>query len=288
MANLPITPSISPIYINQSVTFSTTPGYYSYSWSGDPQTITGTTNQSNAVTFTTEGFYYVQVEVCGDETGCCQTFRDLFYVQSTSSSCDYSGTGSISGAIVSHTIPSGINSDVYIWFQIGGYPDKLIIRDASDAVLLDTRFIGNQQQFYQLQDPDNEDITPTYPTSWYYPLWLSGTGGVPIGYPITSVATTALRDNCLQGDLANPPVNIGPYLATDVKAKRSNGFPNPSDPDVGIYIKIPQSVHGGNLMTVTGYPFQNYTCGSPYIVDNKARFIISCQPIDAAGDTNWG
>lgn len=287
MANLPISPSISPIYINQSVSFSTTPGYYSYSWSSSPNppSLTGTSYQSNAVTFTTEGLYDIQVEVCGDETGCCQTFQDRIYVFGGASDCDYDVTGSISGAPVSHTVPAGLNTDVYIWFKIGGYPDKLIIRDASDAVLLDTRFIGNRQQYYQLQDPDNDDITPSYPTAWYYPLWLENAGGVAVGASITGVSPAALYATCSTNDLVSPVVDISPILATDVKAKRSNNF-GTGNVDVGIYIKIPQSVHGGNLMTINGYPFQNYTCGFTNVV-NKASFQVSCNPITAAGDNTW-
>lgn len=281
MANLPITPSINPIYINQSVTFSTIPGYNSYTWSGSPQTITGNTYQSNAVTFTTEGLYDATVEVCEDEPGCCQTFTARFYVQASSSSCDFTTGGEVAGAPVSHTIPSGISTDVFIWFKIGGWPDKMIIRDAGDAVLLDTRFVAKTNRNDRIEDPDNSGDIPA--NGWYYPLILEN---ISIGTTITSMAARTVYTDCSGSTPVSPSLSVTSYVAPNVKAKRSNNT-GPQNLDVGIYIKIPQSVHGGNLMTVTCYPYQNYTCTPEYNNDNRAFFVVSCQHISEAGDNTW-
>lgn len=275
MANLSIIPNPSPIYTNTSTTFSTHPGYYSYSWSGDPVNVTGNTYQSNPVTFTNEGLQYVNVEVCAGPDGCCQTFRELFYVYGEQTDCDFSVTGSIINADVTHIIPSGLTSDVYIWFRIGGWPDKLkVTRNDTNAVLINTTFIGKTVVTdAKINDPDISG------NSWYRNHALNN---LSIGCPINSLSTT-LYDDCSNTTTAG---NVSPYLASGVDAVRSNnysGTPGGSAIEVGVYIKIPQSAHGGSAMTVVGSPFQIYTC-EPYSATNAASFIISCQPITAAGD----
>ncbi len=63
-----ITPSSpSPVLAGTTVTFSTVQGYSSYTWSG---AASGTSYQSNPVTFTTPGTYTINLQVCS-ATGCC-------------------------------------------------------------------------------------------------------------------------------------------------------------------------------------------------------------------------
>lgn len=72
-----IFPSIGgSIPTNTPISFSTQQGYSSYAWSGD---VTGTTYQSNTVTFTTPGFKQVDVQVCS-AVGCCVTATYTFEV----------------------------------------------------------------------------------------------------------------------------------------------------------------------------------------------------------------
>ena len=74
-----ITPSIStPIGVNTSIYFTVPAGYYSYSWGGS---VTGSTNQSSTVSFTTPGTYTVTVFVCSDSTEtCCGLYTYSFEV----------------------------------------------------------------------------------------------------------------------------------------------------------------------------------------------------------------
>lgn len=280
MANLNITPSINPILINQSVTFSTTPGYYSYSWSGSPVNVTGTTNQSNSVTFTSAGSYDVSVEVCGDESGCCQTFTINFNIGLTNSGCDYDENGIVSGETVTYQIPADLETDVYIWFKVGGWADKMtVIRDSDNQPLLRTRFVGKTQQnantqgmwSASLQDPE---VSNTY---WYYNLDLLNIG---VGCSIDTLSGN-LYTQCF-GDWYDTGTEVSPYIFSGVEAVRSNNW-GTNNVEVGVYIKIPETVHNGSSMTVTCAPFQNYTCATFKPISNSANFRISCSPITEAG-----
>lgn len=75
-----ITPSIStPIGVNTSIYFTVPAGYYSYSWGG---VVSGSTNQSSTVSFTTPGTYTATVFVCSDSTQeCCGLYTYNFVVQ---------------------------------------------------------------------------------------------------------------------------------------------------------------------------------------------------------------
>ena len=107
-----ITPSISgSIPTNTPVYFTTQQGYQSYAWSG---VVTGTSYQSNTVTFTTAGFKSVEVDVCSAD-GCCENVVYSFEVVSNCSPAILLGTPSTTGPCgnISVTATGGAGAKTY-------------------------------------------------------------------------------------------------------------------------------------------------------------------------------
>lgn len=361
-----ITPSITtPIDVNTSIYFTAPLGYHSYSWGG---AVTGSSNQSNTVSFTTPGTYTVTVLIC-DVSNCCGRYSYTFNVvndcEGVSIATSYTtcsditvtvtaGSGTktykvdgtyisigvtalpisgiftidtsaippgesdnititvfldngteicsevetieyikcacicdksndcqnllevteIAGNIVNYTSPAGITSTLYVWFKIGGWPDKLtIVRSDNSNILLNTRQMGKNSILFAwgwINDVDGV----------YRNLALDdGLPNVPIGSSIVGLSGPTLED-CYASSFNG---SIFPIVGGGVTAIRSNNY-GALCTDVGVYITIPYSVHEGIPLIFTGTPFQINICGDPQGTsnDNLASFVVSCEPIVAA------
>jgi hypothetical protein len=106
-----ITPSISgSIPTNTPVYFTTQQGYQSYAWSGD---VTGTSYQSNTVTFTTPGSKQVTVQVCSAD-GCCETVNYQFTVGANCTPAILLGTPSFTSCTdISIVATGGLGAKTY-------------------------------------------------------------------------------------------------------------------------------------------------------------------------------
>jgi hypothetical protein len=104
--------SPSPVLAGTTVTFSTVQGYSSYTWSG---AASGTSYQSNPVTFTTPGTYTINLQVCS-ATGCCVTQTLNFVVNNNCTNPPQfapQAVTSCSDILLTHLIGSGTGALTY-------------------------------------------------------------------------------------------------------------------------------------------------------------------------------
>jgi hypothetical protein len=275
----------------------------SYTWYiGSSPAQSGTGNPSNfdasaVVAGNTEN---IRLEVIFS-SGCSASSNIISYTRcaclcNSSNICSTSLTSQSiqSGQTTTYVTPAGLSSDLYIWFKIGGWPDKLKIYPTNNPLttLLNTRYVGKNilgPQDYRINNTEdglhralhlyNQTTTP--------PAYV-----IPVNGSIISLSAPTYAD--CNSNTPGSPSSISPFLATGVSAKRSNNYttqvndPNPPQ-EVGIYIKIPQSVHLGQSLTIVGSPFQSETCVPASFGNNQnfASFEISCQHLPEAGDNNW-
>lgn len=207
--------------------------------------------------------------------GCVVTSDDYNYSR-CGCLCDSNGvcggvvteTGN-SGQILTVTVPAGMTDDLYVWFKIGGWPDRMtIIRNSDSTEVLRTIHSGTPSNITKLKEGGVV----------YKHLHLAAPS-VPVGASIIGLsgqvvyATTDCNDNTIGGS----------YPATalaGVVAQRSADYGG----NVGIYAKIPFSVHLGSDLDIVLTPFNVERCdGASDNTSNQCQVATSCSPIPGAG-----
>lgn len=215
----------------------------------------------------------IQLEMSFND-GCTIT-SNIYTYEKCSCVCDvnnqcqqliYVTPGSGANTPQTYTTPDNLG-DLYIWFQIGGGSDAMLItKDSDSSVLLDTKMVGKQSSEFV-----------NYQSLFYQNIGLDSSPALAIGSSIAGMTTTYQSATCF-GTSITPTVT--PVIASGVIANRSNNF---NGVDVGIYIKIPASVHGGSSITINTEPHQNHSCVASPNMTNSHGFTVSCTPILAAG-----
>jgi len=251
----------------------------SWIWSGaglTNQSGTGTVNAFNASVVPSGATIDITLTVTFSD-GCIKTATRSYTRCSclcSNNICQTSiATVGISGSIATYTTPVNMTSDIYVWFQIGGLPDRLKITRASDStVILDTLQIGSAlRQVHFTPGPGQTSLAYTS-----VPLNTTSVGG-----DIFALQVNQALVSCTV--IASTSDVISPYKdpSTSIQAQRSANY-GTNNLEVGIYIKIPAADYNGSALLFEGIPFNAEACATNDTTPNAASYIISCAPISAA------
>lgn len=222
----------------------------------------------------------------------CSTSFNIPYTRCACICTNNVCTSSISTQSVSattkaeYTTELDITSDIYVWFQIGGTPDRLrIVRNSDSTLLLDTYQIGipnrviydgiNKYRNFKINKLNIGENLLEQGGSYFYKIRANDSG-----FDYNQNDCTFI-DTCPDPSIFCPVFTVLPHVEPGVIAKRSNNY-GTNNTEVGIYIKIPYSIHQGSQLYFEGIPYKmEETCGVQE--SGTASFTISCEPIQGAG-----